>query len=46
MPSFSFRRDNSLVSAGKIKAQFLEPMECLPVTKLPEGAFWTWEIKL
>jgi ATP-dependent DNA ligase len=21
-------------------------MECLPVTKLPEGAMWTWEIKL
>jgi len=21
-------------------------MECLPVTKLPEGAGWTWEIKL
>jgi DNA ligase D-like protein (predicted ligase) len=34
------------VSVGKIKAQFLEPMECLPVTKLPEGAMWTWEIKL
>jgi ATP-dependent DNA ligase len=34
------------VSVGPIKAQFLEPMECLPVTKLPEGAMWTWEIKL
>ena len=21
-------------------------MECLPVTKLPEGTVWTWEIKL
>jgi hypothetical protein len=21
-------------------------MECLPVSKLPEGAMWTWEIKL
>ena len=21
-------------------------MECLPVTKLPEGAMWTWEVKL
>jgi ATP-dependent DNA ligase len=34
------------VSVGKVKAQFLEPMECLPVTKLPEGAIWTLEIKL
>ena len=34
------------MSVGKIKAQFIEPMECLPGTKLPEGAIWTWEIKL
>jgi ATP-dependent DNA ligase len=34
------------VSTGRIKAQFIEPMECLPVSKLPEGADWTWEIKL
>jgi hypothetical protein len=34
------------VNAGKIKAQFIEPMECLPVSKLPEGTMWTWEIKL
>jgi DNA ligase D-like protein (predicted ligase) len=34
------------VSAGKIKARFLEPMDCLPVAKLPEGADWSWEIKL
>ena len=34
------------MAAGKIKARFLEPMDCLPVTKLPEGAGWTWEIKL
>jgi len=46
MPWFLFRRDNPLVSVGRIKAQFLQPMECLPVTKLPEGAMWTWEIKL
>jgi hypothetical protein len=25
---------------------FLEPMECLPVRKLPEGPSWTYEIKL
>ena len=25
---------------------FIEPMECLAVAKLPEGAQWVWEIKL
>jgi bifunctional non-homologous end joining protein LigD len=34
------------VGAGKIKARFVESMECLPVAKLPEGPLWTWEIKL
>jgi len=34
------------VSTGRIKARFIEPMESLPVSKLPEGAMWTWEIKL
>ena len=28
------------------RAVFIEPMECLPVTKLPEGPGWTFEIKL
>lgn len=27
-------------------AAFIETMECLPVTKLPEGVGWTYEIKL
>jgi hypothetical protein len=25
---------------------FIESMECLPVSKIPEGAGWTHEIKL
>jgi hypothetical protein len=29
-----------------IKAAFVEPMDCLPVPKLPAGPQWTWEIKL
>jgi bifunctional non-homologous end joining protein LigD len=29
-----------------VKAAFVESMECLPVTKLPEGPEWTYEIKL
>ncbi len=29
-----------------VKAAFIESMECLPVAKIPEGADWTYEIKL
>lgn len=28
------------------EAAFIEPMECLAVTKLPEGSGWLYEIKL
>jgi DNA ligase D-like protein (predicted ligase) len=34
-----------LVSRGYI-ARFIEPMECLPVEKIPEGELWTYELKL
>ena len=27
-------------------AKFIEPMQCLSVSKLPSGPHWTWEIKL
>ena len=27
-------------------ARFIEPMECLPVEKIPEGDVWTYELKL
>jgi ATP-dependent DNA ligase len=27
-------------------AHFIEPMECLPVEKIPEGDLWTFELKL
>jgi len=30
----------------KRAAPFIEPMECLPTTKLPEGQQWLYEIKL
>src|SRR5216684_3409364 len=30
----------------KTEASFIEPMECLSVSKLPEGLEWIWEIKL
>lgn len=33
-------------SGARRKAEFIEAMECLPVAKLPEGAEWTYEIKL
>jgi DNA ligase D-like protein (predicted ligase) len=32
--------------APKKAAAFVEPMECLPVSKLPEGPEWVYEIKL
>jgi ATP-dependent DNA ligase len=35
-----------LRSLPKTKAAFVEPMECLSVSKLPEGSQWFWEIKL
>jgi ATP-dependent DNA ligase len=36
---------NPLRSLPKTKAAFVEPMDCLAVSKLPEGANWLWEIK-
>ncbi len=35
-----------LASLPRTEASFIEPMECLSVSKLPEGATWIWEIKL
>src|SRR5712692_6953975 len=35
-----------LNSLPKTEASFVEPMECLSVSKLPEGLEWLWEIKL
>jgi ATP-dependent DNA ligase len=35
-----------LRSLPKTKAAFVEPMDCLPVSKLPDGSQWVWEIKL
>ena len=31
---------------SKQAAGFIETMDCLPVSKLPEGPEWTYEIKL
>ena len=28
------------------RAEFIDTMDCLPVTKLPEGPEWTYELKL
>jgi hypothetical protein len=44
-----FRFHNAILAtmiASKSTAKFVEPMECLPVSKLPAGKEWTWEIKL
>jgi DNA ligase D-like protein (predicted ligase) len=35
-----------LGSLPKTEASFVEPMDCLSVSKLPEGLEWVWEIKL
>jgi DNA ligase D-like protein (predicted ligase) len=35
-----------LASLPRTEASFVEPMECLSVSKLPEGLEWIWEIKL
>ena len=35
-----------LISLPTTVASFIEPMECLTVTKLPEGKQWLYEIKL
>ena len=40
------RSSIELKSLPKRKADFVEPMECLSVSKLPEGTPWSWEIKL
>jgi ATP-dependent DNA ligase len=34
-----------LVSLPKRKADFIEPMDCAPVTKLADGPGWLFEIK-
>ena len=35
-----------LTSLPQKPAGFIEPMDCLAVTKLPESANWVWEIKI
>ena len=35
---------NSLLRLPKRKAEFIEPMECAPVTKLLDGSGWVYEI--
>jgi len=32
-----------LESLPKTEASFIEPMDCLSVSKLPEGLGWIWE---
>ena len=35
-----------LASLPRRKAAFIEPMDCAPVSKLPDGSQWVFEIKL
>jgi hypothetical protein len=41
---FIVRGARGLVKRGPI-ARFIEPMDCLPVEKVPEGDAWTYELK-
>jgi DNA ligase D-like protein (predicted ligase) len=40
------KQASRLRSLPKTKAAFIEPMECLSVSKLPDGTQWLYEIKL
>jgi ATP-dependent DNA ligase len=40
------RADSRLQELPTLNPTFIEPMECVPVPKLPDGAEWLWEIKL
>jgi ATP-dependent DNA ligase len=35
----------SSMRRAKATARFVEPMQCLPVAKLPEGSNWEYEVK-
>jgi bifunctional non-homologous end joining protein LigD len=41
----SYMRSWGLAKDARV-ARFIEPMECLPVEKIPEGNLWTYELKL
>ena len=34
-----------VVDKAKTPARFIEPMQCTPVQKLPEGPAWSYELK-
>jgi len=40
------KADPGSKSSPKKDASFIEPMECLPVPKIPEGPQWVYEVKL
>jgi len=38
--------NTQILDSGMAKAHCLKPMDCLAVTKLPEGPQWSYELKL
>jgi hypothetical protein len=38
-----FTRSGDLAKEGRV-AHFIEPMECMPVEKIPEGDVWSYEL--
>jgi ATP-dependent DNA ligase len=42
---YNLRVNHPLPPSKPCRAEFIEPMECLAVTKLPDGPDWNYEIK-
>jgi ATP-dependent DNA ligase len=40
------KEQNSILQAPEVQAEFIEPMQCVLVNKLPEGEAWEYELKL
>jgi DNA ligase D-like protein (predicted ligase) len=45
-PLISFHQELRALARDGHVARFIEPMECLPVEKIPEGDVWSYELKL
>ena len=46
MKNIDAKTSDRFAALREIEASFVEPMDCLSVSKLPTGSQWVWEIKL
>jgi len=46
LKNFEAKTSNRFAALREIEASFVEPMDCLSVSRLPGGSQWVWEIKL